>query len=90
MAVGVSVGRGDPPEQVGTAVARKFFSVAPQVEVLKLQSDNKFGQEEGCRDQAVPPTTPEVPVNHAKMLESNVELSVLQLVEGPYSPVKTG
>lgn len=90
VAVGVLVGRGDPPEQVGTAVARKFFSAVPQVEGLKLQSDNRFGQEEGCMDHAVPPAIPEVPVIHANMLESNVELSALQLVDGPYSPKNTG
>jgi hypothetical protein len=88
--VGVPVGTGEPAEQVGQGVARKFFSAVPQVEGLKLQSAKRLGQEELCMDQAVPPTIPEVPLNQAKILLSKVESSVLQLVEGPYSPAKTG
>lgn len=88
--VGVSVATGEPAEQVGQGVAKKFFSAVPQVEGVKLQSVTRLGQEELCKDQAVPPTIPEVPDSQANMLVSKVESSVLQLVEGPYSPTKTG
>ncbi len=89
--VGVFVGRGGPPlPQVGTAEAKKFFSAVPQVDGLKLQSAKRFGQELGVIDQAVPPAMPEVPVSQANILLSKVESSVPQLVEGPYSPTKTG
>lgn len=89
--VGVAVGTGEPPEgQVGTGVARKFFSAVPQLVVSKFQSERRLGQEESCMDHAVPPAIPDVPVSQANILLSKVELSVLQLVEGPYSPTKTG
>jgi len=70
VAVGVPVGTGDPAAQVATGVAKKFFSAVPQVEGVKVQSDNRFGQEEGWKDQAVPPATPEVPVSQVNMLVS--------------------
>jgi hypothetical protein len=88
--VGVPVGTGDPAEQVGQGVAKKFFSAVPQVEGLKLQSARRLGQEELCMDQAVPPTIPVVPESQENILVSKVESSVLQLVEGPYSPTKIG
>src|SRR5579871_3394757 len=90
VAVGVPVGTGEPAAQVATGVAKKFFSAAPQVEGVKLQSVSRFGQDELWKDQAVPPAIPEVLVSQVNMLLSKVELSELQPVEGPYSPTKTG
>jgi Ethanolamine utilization protein EutJ (predicted chaperonin) len=88
--VGVPVGTGEPAAQVGQGVAKKFFSAVPQEAVLKFQSESRFGQELGVMDQAVPPAMPAVPDNQEKIFVSKVESSVLQLVEGPYSPTKTG
>jgi len=89
--VGVLVGIGVPPGgQVGWGVAMKVETAAPQVEVPHVQLERRFGQELGVMDQAVPPRIPEVPFNQANILVSKVESSVLQLVEGPYSPTKTG
>ncbi len=88
--VGLLVGTGEPAEgQVGTGVARKVETAAPQAVGAKLPV-YKLGQELLVMDHAVPPAMPDVPVSQGKMLASKVVLSVLQLVEGPYSPTKTG
>lgn len=51
----------------------------PQV-LLEIQLLKRFGQELVEKDQAVPPTTPLVPLIQETILESNVLLSWLQLV----------
>lgn len=69
--VWVLVGTGDPPAaQVGTGVANQVETAAPQGSVSHVQSESKLGQELLVMDQAVPPTTPDVPMIQVKMLVS--------------------
>ena len=87
--VGVAVLTG-PVGQVGTGVASQFLAAVPQVVVAKVQLEIRFGQDEVCMDQAVDPAMPLTVGSQANTLPSKVALSVLQEVEGPISPTKTG
>jgi hypothetical protein len=76
--------------QVGTAVASQFLAAVPQEVVAKVQLEIRFGQEVVCMDQAVDPAIPLTVGSQANIFPSKVALSVLQEVEGPISPTKTG
>ncbi len=91
--MGVPVGTGEPAEQVATGVARKVETADPQLVALQVQFESRLGQELSVMDQAVQPTMPVVVTAQPEeptMLVSKVESSALQLVSGPYSPMKTG